>query len=426
MRERQLIKALYEGAFDERLRTVYGGQPLAALYERIESVAAGFSQHFDPMHERDLVLFSSPGRTELGGNHTDHQGGCGICAAVGMDTLGCAARSESNTIRVKSRNHRMAIVSLEDLAVREEEKSSSPALVRGMAYRLGELGYTVGGFDVYTETSLIRASGLSSSAAFEVLFGTICNHLFCEGDLSDVELAQLAQWAENRYYGKPCGLMDALTVACGGVIFADFGESERPFVRRCESDLDAAHTALVIIDSGKGHGQLDELFAEIPREMEAVAQFFGKKKLGQVDREAFFARRAEVEHACGGRAASRAEHFYAEAGRAEKQYKALVDGDHAEFLRLSRESGQSCEEKLQNVRHDGRNGDHLAHVIERARTLAGENGAARVHGGGFAGTVQAYVPRERLEGFIAGMEEMLGASCCHVVQLRSAGACRLF
>ena len=425
MHANELITALHNGEFDAQLRTVYGAQPGAAVYARIESVVNGFCEIFDRDRTRDLAVFSAPGRTELGGNHTDHQHGCGLAGSVDMDTIACVARREDAMIRVQSKGHDMAAIDVSDKTIREDERSRSQALLRGVAARMSERGYAIGGFDAYTETRVLRGSGLSSSAAFEVLIGQIMNRLFCGGAFDSTDLAKIGQYAENVYYGKPCGLLDQMACSTGGVIAIDFADPENPAVQRCAVDFAKEGYALVVIDSGANHSDLDGEYAAITREMGAVARFFGKSVLHEVDEAEFNRRRDEVRAACGERPALRAEHFFAETKRAEAQYQALARDDFAGYLALVRESGESSETKLQNVSVDRPGGDKLLRVIHRARELAGPTGAARVHGGGFAGTAQAYVPLERQDAFVAAMEAEFGKGCCHIVQIRNVGSVQL-
>ena len=425
MHAQELLRLLRAGRFDEALRAAYGAQPPGEVYGRIESVVKGFCERFDPEGTRELMVFSAPGRTELGGNHTDHQGGWALAGSVDMDTLACVSRGGGPVIRIHSKGHNPVELDVGDTTVRDSERSRSAALVRGTAARIGTLGYAVGGFDAYTETSVLRGSGLSSSAAFEVLVGRIMSELFCEGALDAAELARIGQYAENVYYGKPCGLLDQLACATGGVIAVDFADLECLAVRRCSVDLARAGYALVVIDSGANHADLDSEYAAIPREMGQVARCFGKERLHDVDETLFQRERARVLAACGERPALRAEHYFAETKRAAAQYEALERGDFAAYLTLVRASGASSEENLQNVSVDRPNGDRLLRTIHKARSLAGETGAARVHGGGFAGTAQAYVPLARLDAFVRGMETEFGAGCCHVVQIRNVGAVRL-
>lgn len=421
MRRKELTEALRGGAADAELAAVYGPEAEAAK-PRMESVIRGFCERLDPEGSRELYLFSAPGRTELGGNHSDHQGGWGLAAAVNMDTLACAARNAGPVIRVISRGHDPVELDLRSAGIREDERSRSAALVRGIAARLREQGYPVGGFDAYTETSVLRGSGLSSSAAFEILMGQIMNQLFCGGALGFEDLAKLGQYAENVYYGKPCGLLDQLSCAAGGVIAVDFADPERPLLRRCGADFAAAGYALAVIDSGANHSELDVYFAAIRSEMEAVAGRFGKTRLRDVDEAGFYAARGALRAELGERPVLRAEHYFEETRRAQAQYEALAAGDLGRYLALVRESARSSEEKLQNVFLDRTDGGRLLRVIRRARELAGEGGAARVHGGGFAGTAQAYVPLERLDGFVSAMEEEFGAGRCHIIRVRPCGS----
>ena len=426
MRKQELLEALRGGAFDAKLRAVYGGRVAAGvIYDRIESVVRGFCERFDPDGARDLAVFSAPGRTELGGNHTDHQNGRGLAGSVDMDTLACVARRGDTVIRVVSRGHDPVEVDVGDVAIREDERSRSQALVRGVAARMDALGERIGGFDAYTETRVLRGSGLSSSAAFEVLIGEIMNGLFCRGRFNSTDIARIGQYAENVYYGKPCGLLDQMACSTGGVIAIDFADPDNPVVERCAVDFAAEGYALVVIDSGANHSDLDGEYAAITEEMGAVARFFGVEKLNDVDESAFRAREDEVRAALGERPALRAEHFFAETKRAGEQLAALRRGDFAAYLALVRESGESSETKLQNVSVNRPDGDRLLRVIRRARELAGADGAARVHGGGFAGTAQAYVPLPALDGFVAAIEAEFGRGCCHIVQIRNVGGVRL-
>ena len=425
MRAQELLRSLRAGRFDETLRAAYGAAPPGEVYSRIESVVEGFRERFDPEGERELMVFSAPGRTELGGNHTDHQGGWVLAGSVDMDTLACVARGGGSAIRLHSEGHAPVELDVGDTAVCEGERGRSASLVRGIAARIGARGYSVGGFDAYTETRVLRGSGLSSSAAFEVLAGRIMDELFCGGALGATEIAKIGQYAENVYYGKPCGLMDQLACATGGVISIDFADPENPVVRRCAVDFAREGYALVVIDSGANHADLDGEYAAIPREMKEAARCFGKERLCEVDEALFWRERDRVLAACGERPTLRAEHYFAETKRAAAQYEALERGDFAAYLELVRLSGESSEKKLKNVSIDRPDGDRLLRVIRRARALAGETGAARVHGGGFAGTAQAYVPLAQLDAFISGMESEFGVGCCHVVQVRNVGSVRL-
>ncbi len=425
MRRGELLQALEGGGLLDRLEPVYGADAAGAA-RRLADLTRGYAGVFPGGEEEDVRLFSVPGRTELGGNHTDHQWGRCLAGSVDLDTIACAAPNGINMVRIQSRNHRMAEVSLDDLSVHPAETGSSVSLVRGVAARLREMGHAVGGFNAYTTTRVLRSSGLSSSAAFEVMVGTIMNHLFCGGVLTPLQLAQVGQYAENVYYGKPCGLMDQLACASGGVIAIDFADPAAPSLRQVQVDLEREGYALVIVDAGAGHADLTEEYAAIPREMGAVAACLGRERLGQATYEQFLEELPRVRSACGDRALLRAMHFFQDDRRAAEQCGALERGDLPAFLRLVRRSGRSSFMNLQNVItcRDSRE-QPLAVLLALAEELLEGEGACRVHGGGFAGTIQAFVPLDRVERFTQGMEALTGAGSCHVLSIRGTGAAQL-
>lgn len=425
MRRGELLEKLEHGGLLEQLQPVYGADaPGAAL--RLRELMEEFADTFPCTPDSDTYLFSAPGRTELGGNHTDHQNGHGLAASVDLDTIACVVPNDSGLIRIKSRHHTMAVVELADLSLHEEEIGKSVALVRGVAGRIQAMGHTIRGFDAYTTTRVLRGSGLSSSAAFEVLTANIINHLCCSGALSATEMAQIGQFAENVYFGKPCGLLDQLACATGGVVSMDFADPEAPVVKSVDVDLASRGYALVIVDSRASHSDLTDYYASIPREMKAVAAFFGKEVLSQVDYEQFRRSLPALRGACGDRAVMRAFHFFRDDRRVLEQHAALERGDWAEYLRLVDLSGRSSFMYLQNVStHADPKEQPLALLLAAAEDLLEGQGACRVHGGGFAGTIQAYVPLEKLESFVAGMESITGQGTCHVLQFRPVGTARL-
>ena len=425
MRRGELLQALEGGGLLDRLEPVYGEEAAGAA-GRLADLVRGFTETFPCGEDRDLLLFSVPGRTELGGNHTDHQGGRCLAGSVNLDTIACASLNGTDRVRIQSRNHRMAEVSLDDLSVRPAETGNSVSLVRGVAARLKEMGYAVGGFDAYTTTRVIRSSGLSSSAAFEVLACAMMDYFFCGGALTPLQLAQVGQYAENVYYGKPCGLMDQLACASGGVIAIDFARPEAPALRQVRVDLTGEGYALVIVDAGANHADLTEEYAAIPREMGAAAACFGRERLSQVPYEQFLEELPRVRAACGDRAVLRAMHFFQDDRRAAEQCAALERGDFPAFLRLVRRSGRSSFMNLQNVITCRSSREQpLAVLLALAEELLEGQGACRVHGGGFAGTIQAFVPLDRVERFTRGMEALAGAGACHVLSIRNTGAALL-
>jgi len=404
------------------LSRVYGAEASRAA-GRFLALLDGFCAFYEVDEDTEVSLFSTPGRTELGGNHTDHQKGHGLAASVNLDTIACVAPNDSGVIRIKSKGHHLASIDLSSLEPVEEEYSHSPALVRGIAARITQLGYKVGGFDAYTTSEVLRGSGLSSSATFEVLVGTIINYLYCGGELSTAEIAQVGQYAENVYFGKPCGLLDQMACATGGVIALDFSE-ETLQPRQMELDLEKAGYAMCIVDGGVSHARLGEDYAAIPREMQTVAMFFGKNYLAEVPEELFFEDIAAVRECCGDRAVLRAIHFFRENATAQRQCAAIAEGDIKTFLQLVKSSGLSSYMYLQNVStyRDPRD-EGLAVMLALAEQLLGGEGASRVHGGGFAGTIQVFVPLSRLAQFTAGMEVLTGKGSCHVLNVRSVGTC---
>ncbi len=386
---------------------------------RIDNLKEKFRSLFP---ESEPVIFSAPGRTELGGNHTDHQHGRVLCAAVELDILACAAPNGTDKIRIHSEGYAPFEVAIVDTAPVLGEENTSAALVRGIAARISELGYAVGGFDAYVVSEVLPGSGLSSSAAFEVLTGTIINHFFCADKLRPEEIAQIGQYAENVYFGKPCGLMDQMASAVGGAVAIDFADPASPVVRRIDFDFTASGYTLCIIDTRSEHGDLTEDYAAITREMGAVAARFGKEHLRDVDENTFRAAIPEIRKICGDRAVLRALHFFAENKRAALEAEALEQGDFARFLALVNESGNSSALLLENLwspAAPARQALTLALAI--GKELLGGRGAIRVHGGGFAGTVQAFVPNDILTDFTAGMESIFGSGCCHALKVRSSG-----
>ena len=370
--------------------------------------------------KRPHYLFSAPGRTELGGNHTDHQHGCVLAAAVNLETLAYVAENDSGMIRVQSEGYPMCEIALNDLGKKDDEKNSTPALIRGVAARFAELGATLRGFDAYCTSTVLPGSGLSSSAAFEVLLGTVINHLFCGGRFSAVQIAQIGQWAENEYFGKPCGLMDQAASSVGSIIGIDF--ADRPVVEKIDFDFSKCGHALCIIDSGANHADLTDEYAAITQEMNSVAAFFGKKVLRDVDELAFYENLAAIRKVCGDRACLRATHFFRENHIVAEQIRALKENDFDTFLHCVSKSGRSSWMLLQNVIPSGHtHHQEMAFALALSEKLLGGKGAVRVHGGGFAGTLQAFVPDQLLPVFRAQIEKVLGKGTCHVLSIRPTG-----
>ena len=380
---------------------------------------AGFAAAFGGEPER---YFSAPGRTEIGGNHTDHQRGRVLAGAVNLDTVAAVKCSGTNVIRVQSKGYPLSVVDLSNLEPVEAEINSTPALIRGVAARFAQLGCKVEGFDAYCESTVLPGSGLSSSAAFEVLMGTIVNHLFFEGKVSQPEVAMIGQYAENVFFGKPCGLMDQTASAVGNLVTIDFFETGKPTIEPVAFDFGACGHALCIIDSGADHADLTDEYAAVPGEMKAVAAFLDKEVLTEIDEADFYAAIPEIRKACGDRAVMRAIHFYQENARVPQQVAALRAGDFDKFLQLVKQSGYSSYMYLQNVIPAGYKAHQdVAVALALAEHYLDGRGAYRVHGGGFAGTIQAFVPYDILDRFVAGIDGALGKGACHVLSIRPQG-----
>ncbi len=367
-------------------------------------------------------LFSAPGRTELGGNHTDHQNGLVLAAAVDLEALAWVGENGTNIVRVLSQGYPLYEISLDDLEPKPEEVNTTPALIRGVLAEFSRRGCHLRGFDAYVTSQVLPGSGLSSSAAFEVLMGTICNHLFYEEKCSPMEIARMGKNAENVYFGKPCGLMDQAACASGGIVAIDFQNVSHPVVEKVNFDFARCGYALCIIDSGADHADLTAEYAAIPGELKAICHAFGKEVLRELPEEEFFANLPLARKAGGDRGVLRAIHVYEENKRVRKQAAALKRGDVEEFLSLVTESGNSSWMYLQNVIPRGSaSHQELAFSLALAKRLLKDRGACRVHGGGFAGTVGAFVPTDMLEEFQAGMERNLRKGCCHVLSVRQEG-----
>ena len=395
------------------------GEKLSFSPQEQSSLVNGFTASFGG---RPDFFFSAPGRTEIGGNHTDHQRGCVLAGAVNLDTRAAVRENEVHKIRICSRGFPPAEVDLKDLAPRLEERNTTPALIRGVAAGFIRLGCKAEGFDAYCESTVLPGSGLSSSAAFEVLIGTIINHLSFQCRLSSPEVARICQAAETEYFGKPCGLMDQAACAVGNLVYMDFLDEAHPKIEPVDFDFSSCGYALCIIDSQASHADLTDEYAAIPGELKQISAHFQKQVLREIPEESFYAAIPALRKACGDRAVLRAIHFYSENARVPRQVAALRSGDFHSFLDLIQQSGESSWMYLQNVIPSGsRLHQDMAVTLALCRHFLNGRGAFRVHGGGFAGTVQAFVPLDLLNSFCCGMENVLGTGACHVLSVRPQG-----
>ena len=405
------IKDLYGKAWEEQAR-------------RYDKIREGFVETFGD--DAGAAFFSAPGRTEIGGNHTDHNHGRVLAAAIDLDIVGMARKTEDGVARLHSLEYpRVDTVELGQLDPRQES-SGSQALIRGVLARCKELGYRIGGFECYTQTRVLKGSGLSSSAAFEILVVTVVSHLYNEGKIDPVEAAKIAQYAENVYFGKPSGLLDQMAASVGSVTAMDFGDPAKPIIERVNFDLNAYGHALCVVDTGGNHADLTADYASIPPEMKAVAKFFGKEFLREVDEAEFYANLGAVRKAVNDRSVLRAMHFFDDDRLAHEEAEALKAGDFEGFLAKVRASGKSSIQRLQNVfapHSPLEQGITLA--VSLSEKLLNGRGACRVHGGGFAGTIQAYVPFDMLEAYRAEIEKVFGKGSCYVLSFRSVGGVKV-
>ena len=393
--------------------------------KRFEGLLDGFFGYFGK--DGDISLFSAPGRTEIGGNHTDHQHGAVLAGSLNLDVIAAVRPNGTNTVCIKSEGFPEDKVSLDGLEPDKAEYGMASGLIRGVLACFAKRGYKLGGFDAYTTSNVLKGSGMSSSAAFEILIAAIVNGLFANNEVSYIDMAKIGQYAENVYFGKPCGLLDQMACAAGGVVSIDFADKENPEVERLSFDFAKTGYALCIIDSGADHADLTDEYAAIPAEMRAVASCFGKEFLNDVPDDEFFKNIKAVRERVGNdRAVIRAIHYFSETKRAKLEASALKKGDFDGFLRLVNESGRSSYMYLQNVYAAS---DPKSQAVSLALCLCDKllsgKGAFRVHGGGFAGTVQAFVPCSMLEDFKNGIESVFGEGMCHVLSIRGIGGTQI-
>lgn len=419
MEAKALADQLRHRELDSRLAEIYFENGVDAARERLLTLLGRYDEVSPGAH---ASLFTAAGRTEMGGNHTDHQHGRVLAASVSLDTVACGGVNGTSEIRVLSEGYPDVVVDISDLQPVLTERGKSEAIVRGIARALADRGYAIGGASIVTSSNVPGGSGLSSSAAFEILVGTALNHLFCNDELSPVELAQIGKFAENQYFGKPSGLMDQMACGIGGVVSIDFADPESPAWERVEFDPAFSGHLLCIIDSGADHADLTDDYAAIVNEMHSVAAYFGVQYLRDVDPSAFWADLAGVRAVVGDRAVLRAVHFFGDNQRVPEQASALAEGRFDDFLMHVNDSGQSSIALLQNICSQS-SPEHQAVgvTIALAQKLLEGRGAVRVHGGGFAGTVQAYVPTDRVDGFRREIDAVLGDGACSVVRIRPIG-----
>jgi galactokinase len=376
----------------------------------------------------DVELFSTPGRTEVGGNHTDHNGGHILAASVDLDVIAAVSKNDTDSIRVISEGFDEITINTSESEPVECEKYTSIALVKGVCARFKELNYKVGGFQAYVKGDVPNGSGLSSSAAFEVLIATILNHLYNGGMLSDVLIAQIAQYSENNYFGKPCGLMDQTTCSVGGLVTIDFKDFNKPIVEKVDFDFTSCGYTCVIVDTGGNHASLNDDYWALEHEMKSVARALGGKVLRDFNFSYILSKAAFLREKIGNdRALLRAAHFYTDDQRVIDQVKCLRDNNFRGFLDLVTKSGESSWMLCQNCyspENTVEQGVSIALMVSES-ILKAKGGAWRVHGGGFAGTIQSFVPNDILDEYCSRMKELFGGECCHELIIRPVGSIKI-
>lgn len=428
MKTLQVVEAIKQGKFDDRLLDIYADFRLLA-YERARYIQAiqRYSLAFDEGSGYDVEIFSAPGKCEIGGNHTDDQRGEILAASINRDMIAIVQKINRPVVTVLSDALNAEIrIDLEDLGRRKEEEGSTAALIRGVLARIKETGYSVGGFQAYIASDVLIGAGLSSSAAFETLIGTMVSCLYNNSEISPVEIAKIGQYAENIYFGKPCGLMDQMACSVGSLVYIDFSDTRRPKVERIRVDLGAYGYSLCITNTTDSYVDLAPDYAAIPEEMGLVADCFGKDVLGQVSEQELMKNISMIREKAGDRAFLRAVHFVNENERVRQEKDALIQDRFSDFLALVKESGDSSYKYLQNV-YTNRDVRHqnLSVALEVSDMVLNGRGVSRVHGVGFAGTVLAFVPDDLVETYQNTIENIFGFGACQVLKIRKYGGIKV-
>lgn len=420
----ELLKEMKSGIFRDLLRDIYVDESKLDYQET--RYAEALEEYIRLFGDQDAEIYSAPGRSEVGGNHTDHQHGMVLATSINLDAIAVVNKNDDGTVRVLSKGYRMIELRADDLEKRAEEESTSTGLIRGVLAGLKERGHLVGGFNAYVTSDVLNGAGLSSSAAFEAIIGTILSGLYNEMQISMVEIAQVGQYAENVYFGKPCGLMDQTACAVGGLIHIDFADPAKPVVEKVDVDFEAHHYSLCIVDTKGSHNDLTPDYAAVPFEMKQVAGYFGKEVLREVDTEAFTAAIPQLRKKFGDRPVLRAMHFFGDNRRVADQVHALNEGRFQDFLRMIKESGDSSFKYLQNVytTKDIQN-QSMSIALAVSETVLGNHGVCRVHGGGFAGTIQAFVENDFVEAYRKALDGVFGEGSCHVLKVRKYGGMKV-
>lgn len=417
----EIKAAILGGQFDKDFSMLYGDVEFAK--KRYVTACDSFNQLFPT--DNDIRIFSAPGRTEVGGNHTDHQHGSVLAGSVNLDVIAIVALNDDGIIRIKSEGFPLDEVNINDFEKHNNEKGQAISLIRGVCSKFKEMGCDIKGFNAYTTSNVLKGSGLSSSAAFEVLIGNIANNMF-GGNALPIEIAKIGQAAERDYFGKPCGLLDQMASSLGGFTYADFNDPSAPITESIDLDIKKFGYTLCVVDTGGDHANLTQDYADITLECKAVSNQLGVDFLRDADADKFYKNIAALRKTCGDRAVLRAFHFFNEQARVLEQREALKEKDFEKFLKLVNASGQSSYDYLQNLYSTSNvSAQGLSLAIALTKKFLNGKGACRVHGGGFAGTIQCYIPTEQLVAYKQMIESAFGEGSCSVLNIRPVGGYEL-
>ena len=421
MNIKEIKSAISNGLFDKDFAMLYGDVEFAK--ERYITACDSFNELFPT--DNDIRVFSAPGRTEVGGNHTDHQHGSVLAGSVNLDVIAVVALNDDGIIRIKSEGFPLDEVNINDFEKHDNEKGKAISLIRGVCSNFAEMGCDIKGFNAYTTSNVLKGSGLSSSAAFEVLIGNIVNNMF-GGGAQPIEIAKIGQAAEREYFGKPCGLLDQMASSLGGFTYADFCDPSAPITESIDLDIKKFGYTLCVVDTGGDHANLTQDYADITLECKAISNELGVDFLRDADSDKFYANIATLRKTCGDRAVLRAFHFFNEQARVLEQREALKEKDFEKFLELVNASGQSSYDYLQNLYSTSNvSAQGLSLAIALTKKFLNGKGACRVHGGGFAGTIQCYIPTELLDDYKKMIESAFGEGSCSVLNIRPVGGYEL-
>lgn len=418
----EIKSAILDGKFDKDFSMLYGDT--ATAKERYSKACDSFRKIYN--ESKEIRLFTAPGRTEVGGNHTDHQHGCVLAGSVNLDVIAVVSLNDDGKIRIKSEGYPMDTVDITEFNKNSNEEGNAISLIRGVCSRFRELGYEIKGFNAYTTSNVLKGSGLSSSAAFEVLVANILNNLFANGEVSPIDIAKIGQFAEREYFGKPCGLLDQMASSLGGFTYADFHNPDDPVTESIDLDIKSFGYTLCVVDTGGNHANLTQDYADITLECKAISNALGVDFLRDADVDEFYSKISELRKSCGDRAVLRAFHFVNEQQRVLEQRSALKSKDFEGFLEMVNASGQSSYDYLQNLYSTSDVSQQgLSLAIALTKKFLNGRGACRVHGGGFAGTIQCYIPTDMLDSYKEMIEKAFGKDSCCVLNIRPVGGYEL-